>query len=324
MKKSVELLTTGRGNRNLSIDIAKGIAIILMVIGHCYHEDNLILKFIYAFHMPFFFIVSGFLYSGKDKINLPKQTRSLLMPYLIFDGLFAVFLYVSSGFQDLLSKAISILSLTGVTATWFLPCLFICEGLFVLLKFTNKFRLPIITVFLVFGLLSPKFPNLIVLQRAFVGLGFFAVGYYAPLLFSKLHKWYFQIIALALFLLSTLFNDPVSIVDLKFSDPFLYVMSSLSGSYLLIQLSYFIGKFSLNSNKLLIYLGQNTLIVLCTHMFYVEAIRMIDYKLFNNILYNFSYFEGLLFGIIVVALEIITIFISNRYLWLLFGKKRMK
>lgn len=46
------------------IDIVKGIGIFLMVLGHSYSEDNasLIIKWLYSFHMPLFFIVSGVLY----------------------------------------------------------------------------------------------------------------------------------------------------------------------------------------------------------------------------------------------------------------------
>ena len=45
--------------RNLGIDVARGIAIILMVIGHCYSNGNIMLQWIYSFHMPFFFLISG-------------------------------------------------------------------------------------------------------------------------------------------------------------------------------------------------------------------------------------------------------------------------
>lgn len=53
------------------IDIARGIAILLVVIGHLnqFYRNNLdisnpkMLSFIYTFHMPLFFIISGMLFS---------------------------------------------------------------------------------------------------------------------------------------------------------------------------------------------------------------------------------------------------------------------
>ena len=59
-------------NRDVALDILKGIAILAMVIGHfdilVDLENNLpykfIHRFIYTFHMPLFFIVAGYLYHG--------------------------------------------------------------------------------------------------------------------------------------------------------------------------------------------------------------------------------------------------------------------
>lgn len=57
-------------NRNTTIDILKGIAIILVVYGHViqrsmspYEIDahlNPVFKLIYTFHMPLFFFLSGY------------------------------------------------------------------------------------------------------------------------------------------------------------------------------------------------------------------------------------------------------------------------
>lgn len=41
------------------IDIAKGIGIILMVIGHA-DAPRLLKNWIYGFHMPLFFIIAGY------------------------------------------------------------------------------------------------------------------------------------------------------------------------------------------------------------------------------------------------------------------------
>lgn len=42
------------------VDVAKGIGIILVVLGHNQSPDYII-KFIYSFHMPLFFFLSGYL-----------------------------------------------------------------------------------------------------------------------------------------------------------------------------------------------------------------------------------------------------------------------
>ncbi|RYE18259.1 MAG: DUF1624 domain-containing protein, partial [Sphingobacteriaceae bacterium] len=56
-------------NRDLLIDKFKGLAIILVVWGHCMQfctkydvMNNKLIEIIYTFHMPFFMAISGYLY----------------------------------------------------------------------------------------------------------------------------------------------------------------------------------------------------------------------------------------------------------------------
>lgn len=56
--------------RDLTIDIGKGIAIILMCVGHSYVCTPLGL-FISLFHMAFFFMMSGYFFREKSLEN-PK------------------------------------------------------------------------------------------------------------------------------------------------------------------------------------------------------------------------------------------------------------
>ena len=79
-------------NRIISLDIAKAICIILVVIGH-YIPDNspqwyrLIHDVIYTFHMPLFMFASGYVYiATKKNIGygsfLVKKIKRLMIPYL--------------------------------------------------------------------------------------------------------------------------------------------------------------------------------------------------------------------------------------------------
>lgn len=66
------------------IDSAKGLAICLMVLGHCGYEGS-VRDFIYTFHMPLFFILSGVFLGKKDlrfSESLKKNAKSLLIPYM--------------------------------------------------------------------------------------------------------------------------------------------------------------------------------------------------------------------------------------------------
>lgn len=81
-------------DRIVSLDIAKAICIVLVVIGH-YHPDphpvwwGMIHDVIYSFHMPLFMFASGFVYIATKKQDesyrhfLWKKVKRLMIPYLV-------------------------------------------------------------------------------------------------------------------------------------------------------------------------------------------------------------------------------------------------
>lgn len=88
-----------QGKKRLQwIDIAKGIGIILVVIGHSKPPEN-ILQIIRSFHMPLFFFVSGLVYHERSidvyssAARLKKDFVRLVIPYIVSVCLVAVFLY---------------------------------------------------------------------------------------------------------------------------------------------------------------------------------------------------------------------------------------
>jgi len=56
-------------NRVQWVDFAKGVAIILMVVAHVIWQGTNLIAFIYTFHMPFFFVMAGYL------LNTEKWSR---------------------------------------------------------------------------------------------------------------------------------------------------------------------------------------------------------------------------------------------------------
>src|SRR5699024_7327324 len=90
-RQTVSTATTPRKVRDPYLDNAKAILITLVVIGHPLNSVNSYLggaleTWIYAFHMPAFVMISGYL--SRSYRNEPRQTgrllSSLLVPYMIF------------------------------------------------------------------------------------------------------------------------------------------------------------------------------------------------------------------------------------------------
>ena len=84
--------TEGWGDTNMQqldrskiIDIAKGIGIMLVVLGHL---NTPLCPFVYQFHMPLFFFISGWLfkdtYLDAKRVFCEKRAKSLLIPYVFF------------------------------------------------------------------------------------------------------------------------------------------------------------------------------------------------------------------------------------------------
>lgn len=77
-------------NRNSELDMMRGVLILLVVLGHIIQsiipEANAtyIVKFIYAFHMPFFMYISGYLarlsFDNKS-LSLRVKAKTLLVPF---------------------------------------------------------------------------------------------------------------------------------------------------------------------------------------------------------------------------------------------------
>lgn len=95
-------MTSGKKHYR-ELDIAKGIGIILVVFGHSITQYNnqvsgiwsVIYNFIYSFHMPFFFLISGILSTRlldksiqEKKVSIRKKAVRLLVPYFFIGLLF--------------------------------------------------------------------------------------------------------------------------------------------------------------------------------------------------------------------------------------------
>lgn len=70
-------------NRLQYIDIAKGIAIICIILGHLGNRS--INHFVFTFHIPVFFLITGYFISDKRSVLqfIYNKARTLIVPYLI-------------------------------------------------------------------------------------------------------------------------------------------------------------------------------------------------------------------------------------------------
>lgn len=126
------------------VDIAKGIAIILVIYGHCFDNNtnpgNPIRTLIFSFHMPLFFILSGYTFRPKPWCQIiTSGARKLLLTYAALFALWRIpnllmtadhvgrSLIISHLLSFVFASGVDIYSL-GISAagmSWFLACLFV-------------------------------------------------------------------------------------------------------------------------------------------------------------------------------------------------------
>lgn len=148
------------GQRENWVDAARGIGILLVIIGHC-RRPELVLKMIQSFHMPFFFLLSGYLFRIRDghfRDFAKRKAEAYLIPYSKLAGInLAVWMLIMLRQKPLgecrgllLRYTIGILYSRGTwywmpncSPIWFLTALF-CASILMygILKLPERFRIP--------------------------------------------------------------------------------------------------------------------------------------------------------------------------------------
>lgn len=208
-------------NQRISwIDIAKGIGIICVVAGHCFVTEAIISRWIFSFHMPLFFFLSGYcfkFYKYDSLIKLIKsKSHTLILPYIYFWIVgFSITLLITEWrnkitFWGMIKDFYQAYpSLINNTSIWFLICLFIVTVVFYIIKkvaiwIKNPYIIPFLIVMSgLFGFLITVIKEILdkplasggfkmpgerlplTIDTAMTALVFYAMGYYFEKVFIK-------------------------------------------------------------------------------------------------------------------------------------------
>ena len=182
-------------NNRLYLDIVKGVAIFLMLWGHCIQYctngefdffENPVFKFIYSFHMPLFMLVSGYLFFFScKKRNLSEilvhRTQSLVQP-IIMCSILNYFLTIVL-YERTLSSVVDGPWINTFSSLWFLWSVLVASlAVGIAVKCTNKLILQILIICIGFGA-AYLFPNstLNLYMYPYFVIGFFFAKYKAKI-----------------------------------------------------------------------------------------------------------------------------------------------
>lgn len=302
-----------------SLDLAKGIGIILVIWGHTLCPSHFLIN---VFHMPLFFFISGMTFHSPDNVKdyIVKKINRIIIPWLFFtivSILICLVIYHSP-------KLPSGWNFNG--PLWFLQTLFVALSVYLVLERKLKGYWLSIAVYLLSFIgyctakngIAESFPWHI--MRALIALLFIHLGHmYNKLTDMQNFKEINFIIlivsvivyAVSCYIAITTYSDceTYSFVnsDIYTFNVFLFLLASISGILMVISVSVIFQSIKIVNN-----MGKNSLIILCVHFPLIEYLNVLASKSF---LYTFS------LGKMVLMLLIVLLTILWSYAFILFCKK---
>lgn len=290
------------------VDIAKGIGISLVVLGHT--QFPLLRKVIYSFHMPLFFFISGYLCSQKKlelsfKEYLIKVVKNLYVPFLKFSLFYLIFnnIFVRIGilsydnFYDI-NKYIKVfidnlffLSDSEFSGPfWFIRNLFIIEIVvyiyFFLIKkilckyFSLKLHLITLLILITCGAITSHLRIIPTLSNMFLGLLFFLIGCLIRNSNESICENYFVTLTGVIAVIFLGNKVKVDMVVNYYSNIFIFLITGILGSIAIIHISKLIENFKYS--KYISFLGKNSIYILCFHIISFKFILFINLLLKNE------------------------------------------
>ena len=167
------------------LDWAKAIGIWLVVLGHLPFQGHSVL---FYFHMPFFFILSGFLYKPiplKDEIR--KSAKRLLLPYCVYNAILLSLLLLTGdrSYWNAINMLLGNQNQLPINccAMWFLVALFVIRCLYSLVRYVNSWVIILgcVVLFCLSLYLNPApvANDYLQLQTSLLCAPFFEFGYLA-------------------------------------------------------------------------------------------------------------------------------------------------
>lgn len=313
------------------IDQAKGLGMILIILGHLISLYDPILSISSFFKIIIFYVISGYLESLNTHNDLKKRFKSLLYPYLFYSFLAFLSRCLFFGIKDKLAYGmvtgiIDTITLRGISTLWFLPTLFVAESIHfitkknITLRNTMMVLIPAILC-LVSANFTVIFQNTNLLEyflKCLLGVfvkGLLAFWFYemSYILINQIFKLNISIHCISLFIVGSIAyiiscNYSIDLNNLKFGLGLI--------SYLTIALIMSFNLLAILKNvnmrlRILEFIGQNSLFIMCTHMpLYIVIIATKMVKMIlptpNSICVEYYVYCGLSL-IVILLIEFIMI-----------------
>ena len=266
------------------LDMAKGIGILLVMAAHLHHFN-----YIYSFHLPLFFILSGYTHKslgiGIGQF-ISKKINSLIVPYfslgmiLVLFTLFSAFITTKSlELTDVIEVLKQFIIQERMWTLWFLSCLFILNVYFhLLISITkdNEIKLILSAIILSFIIylyyLNGGTPWPWNADASVMALPFYLTGYLLKkhpkiewyLLKNKIKSFAIALSLLVIQLITLKINlyetgKTLEMWESSYAILPITIICAIAGSLLFIYISHSF------SSKMLVFIGRNSIIYFALH-----------------------------------------------------------
>ena len=283
-----------KNQRITYIDYIRAFCIILMIMGHI-GFGSVFSLWIHAFHMPIWFFISGYFCKINRSLKeyAVKKIKNILVPYFIFAVIYIFVFRVLEKqwcWEGILFPNKIQVPING--AIWFLPAFFITD-LICYLSFKFLPRLSAVALLACVGIIGSF--SIICLpfscDSALVGSGFFLCGFLCRKYLRKLLELSVgKTIILGIASNIVIFiNSNVNMRENIYGIVPLFWLAALSMIVFLFNI--FIIIMNTKENKFFKYIGQNTIIFICTNQLILFLIEKIIYPHNSIVLLCWKIFE---------------------------------
>lgn len=251
-----EIIRGGGANRLKWVDACKGIAVFCVILGH-QDLDPFLKRFIYTFHMPLFFVLSGLffssVFSNSFKEILIKRFFTLLVPFALFNLFWYVPFYELKSYimpqsaysQDVVGHIGGVFLATRedwwlCSYLWFLPAMFSATLLlWGCVKYAPRYWLWASLFICIIGLIYAKFIHRSLpfsVDIACIAVMFIALGYVFKNYFYEV-SWRVAIVGLICSFAAAIYNTRVDMAGGVYGNYLLFILGSIGGCLFFIRLS---------------------------------------------------------------------------------------
>lgn len=287
------------------IDTVRGIAIIMIVIGHSLdvYTRSYFAAFLFAVHVPIFFVVSGYLYKAKPTRKvLIGSLKNLILPYLVTTIFVAVIEFLGHNIFPNWINAISLkpyilsvfyglgthaalpstnIYIPAIGAIWFLPAMFLGNILFNwVYKLSHRYKQQngmLVLISLLLTILGFVLGTKIQLPWSFdaslISQSFYCFGYLVKQVdLVEKGNWTFNAAGLILWLLSA--KSGFFYLNVAHADsPAMAILGAFGASYFMMRSCCWLAQKHVPAS-LIQRFGRDSMVILCFHLIDLNTFRV--------------------------------------------------